>query len=68
MPRDSATVSNNMRKIHSKDTAIEDTDAWRTDGSYDSVYNGIRVSSEMKEKVKKQETEKEIKLSIVLGK
>ena len=23
MPRDSATVSNNMRKIHSKDTAIE---------------------------------------------
>ena len=23
----------------SKDTAIEDTDAWRTDGSYDSVYN-----------------------------
>lgn len=45
----------------SKDTAIEDTDAWRTDGSYDSVYNGIRVSSEMKEKVKKQETEKEIK-------
>lgn len=45
----------------SKDTAIEDADAWRIDGSYDSVYNGIRVSSEMKEKVKKQETEKEIK-------